>query len=161
MGGLALIREAEAAGLSIRADGDKLVIRGPRQAEPIARKLIAHKPAVLSVLRQPTTEPAPIIATISEDATDWREFFEERAAIRQYEAAIAARWPNGSPMANASKGGGSCTVARICPGLCAGCGEPLARRRARLARWRPCPLGARSGIHLPDCIRLCPEASRG
>ncbi len=29
-------------------------------------------------------------------------------------------------MANASKGGGNCTVARTCPGLCAGCGDPLA-----------------------------------
>lgn len=36
MDGLTLIREARSAGLKLTADGDKLVIRGPRQAEAVA-----------------------------------------------------------------------------------------------------------------------------
>src|SRR5512136_2848221 len=50
MDGLALLSEATAAGLTVLADGDRLVVRGPRFAEPMARRLLEHKAAVLAAL---------------------------------------------------------------------------------------------------------------
>ena len=41
-----LLAEARAAGLRLRTDGERLVIRGPRVAEPIAKALLAHKATI-------------------------------------------------------------------------------------------------------------------
>jgi hypothetical protein len=41
--GLALIREARSAGLAVLAECRKLVIRGPKRAEPVARKYREYK----------------------------------------------------------------------------------------------------------------------
>jgi hypothetical protein len=110
-----LLDEARAAGLSVAIDGDKLVVRGPRLAEPVARRLLAHKSEVMAVLasaRRPATE-----------AANWRELFEERAAFRQYEAGYPRnaaeclaygecleKWCERHPMS-------------LRPGVCAGCGK--------------------------------------
>lgn len=51
MDGLSLLAEARANGLKVRADGDRLVIRGPRQAEPIAKRLLERKREVIEALR--------------------------------------------------------------------------------------------------------------
>lgn len=48
---LTLLAEALAAGLKVRADGDRLVVTGPRSAAHIARRLGEAKPAVLAVIR--------------------------------------------------------------------------------------------------------------
>ena len=50
MDGLALLAEAEAVGLVVAAEGGRLVIEGPRAAEAVAERLIAHKRAVLAAL---------------------------------------------------------------------------------------------------------------
>jgi hypothetical protein len=50
MDGLILLKRAREAGLAVEADGNKLVIRGPRRAESVARLLIEHKPEVLAAL---------------------------------------------------------------------------------------------------------------
>jgi len=52
MGGLTLLDEARAAGLAVHAEGDRLIIRGPRQAEPVARRLMESKAAVLAALAE-------------------------------------------------------------------------------------------------------------
>ncbi len=57
MDGLILLQEASAAGLTVLADGDRLVIRGPRSADAIARRLLAHKAAVIAALRRETSTP--------------------------------------------------------------------------------------------------------
>ena len=57
MDGLTLLREAESAGLQVHAEGDKLVVEGPKSAEPIALRLIEHKADVLPLV-QPKTAPA-------------------------------------------------------------------------------------------------------
>lgn len=49
------LAEARAAGLTLAVDGDKLHIRGPRQAKPIADKLGANKLAVIAELRRQAT----------------------------------------------------------------------------------------------------------
>ena len=50
MDGVTLLRRARDAGLRVATKGDKLVIRGPRCAEPLALLLLAHKPAVITAL---------------------------------------------------------------------------------------------------------------
>ena len=51
MDGLALLAQARDAGLDVRARGDRLVIRGPKRAENVARLLLDRKPVVLDALR--------------------------------------------------------------------------------------------------------------
>jgi hypothetical protein len=46
MDGLTLVEQARVAGLTVRADGGRLVINGPRRTASVARLLIAHKPDV-------------------------------------------------------------------------------------------------------------------
>jgi len=71
MDGIALIAEAHAAGLSVYPDGDRLVVRGPKTSERVAKRLLAAKPVVMAVLTMP-----PICAGCSEvidpSSTDWR-----------------------------------------------------------------------------------------
>lgn len=50
MDGLRLLAEARAAGLTVQARGGQLVIRGPRRAEAIARRLLEHKRTVMAAL---------------------------------------------------------------------------------------------------------------
>jgi hypothetical protein len=50
MDGLNLLRHARDAGLAVAAEGDKLVIRGPKRAGRVALLLIEHKPDVLAAL---------------------------------------------------------------------------------------------------------------
>ncbi len=47
---VSLLQEAEAAGLTVRVDGDRLVVRGPKSAGAIAERLLDHKTEVLKVL---------------------------------------------------------------------------------------------------------------
>ncbi|MCK6486587.1 MAG: hypothetical protein HUU22_15615 [Phycisphaerae bacterium] len=50
MDGLELLQQAQAAGLTVRAEGDRIRVRGPKQAEPLACLLIQNKDAVLRAL---------------------------------------------------------------------------------------------------------------
>lgn len=61
---LTLLARATAAGLTVTADGDRLVIRGPKGADAIARDLIAQKPAVLAAL---AAEPPEAVAVWWDD----------------------------------------------------------------------------------------------
>ena len=84
---MTLLDEAFAAGLAVAIKGDKLMVRGPRRAEAVARKLLANKAEVMAVLtcpRWPIT--VSTVAANSSAAADWCEFYAERAAFRQYEA---------------------------------------------------------------------------
>jgi len=47
---LTLLAAARSAGLAVFADGDCLVVRGPRAAEGLARELIARKGEILALL---------------------------------------------------------------------------------------------------------------
>ena len=55
MDGLTQLAEARAAGLSVAAQGGRLVLRGPRRAEAMARRLIEHKGDVMAALARETT----------------------------------------------------------------------------------------------------------
>jgi hypothetical protein len=55
-----LLREAESAGLQVRADGDRLVVRGPRSLEPLAKRLLERKADLLPlVTRRKEIEDGP------------------------------------------------------------------------------------------------------
>lgn len=50
-----LIHDARAAGLRVHVEGDRLIVRGPREAGALAHALLNDKPAVIAHLtrRQP------------------------------------------------------------------------------------------------------------
>jgi hypothetical protein len=47
-----VLAEARAVGLEVRAEADRLVVRGPRLHEEIARQLLEQKPVVLALLAE-------------------------------------------------------------------------------------------------------------
>ena len=59
MDGVALLAEANAAGLTVRADGDRLVIRGPRRCDALARSILARKPDVMAALEVQPADSGP------------------------------------------------------------------------------------------------------
>lgn len=50
MVGMTLIAEAKAVGLVVLADGEKLIVRGPKSAGAVALRLLEHKADVMAVL---------------------------------------------------------------------------------------------------------------
>ena len=50
MVGVTLLAEARGAGLEVRAESERLIVRGPSSAESLARRLLDSKPAVLAEL---------------------------------------------------------------------------------------------------------------
>jgi hypothetical protein len=108
MDGLTLLRRAHAAGLSVAAEGDKLVIRGPRRAEPVALTLLNHKPDVLAAL---------------DEAAGWRarhrEALAHHAALHPPAEAARLAWGELECRWHRLHG------ARVPPEQCAGCGKPI------------------------------------
>ena len=123
MGGMTLLDEAHAAGLAVIIDGDKLVVRGPRRAEPIARELLANKREVMAVLA--TAEALPRGRT-TEDARAWRDLYEERAALRQYEAGYPRDVAEGLAFGEVVEAWCRRHPDAHDPEACAGCDQPLA-----------------------------------
>ena len=86
-----LIAEVHKAGGTICRDGDVIDLRAPA---PLPADLVARireaKPALLAILAE---------------AIDWRDFYEERAAIREYVAAIPGPKPSGWPGARCRTAG--------------------------------------------------------
>jgi hypothetical protein len=80
MDGLTLLRRAHKAGLAVAAEGDRLVIRGPRRAEPVAQLLIEHKSIVLAALAplEGAAEPAKQSRADGAEAIFWRDRFSAR-----------------------------------------------------------------------------------
>src|SRR4051794_16110792 len=56
MDGLMLLQEARAAGLEIKLDGDRLVVRGPRSAAPLAERLLEMKLEIIPLLESEDDE---------------------------------------------------------------------------------------------------------
>lgn len=83
MDGLMLLEEARVAGLKVTRKGDRLRIQGPRRAEGVARRLLAHKAAVLAALAL----DAP--GTADDLPADWCFVWEERSAIMQHDGQLS------------------------------------------------------------------------
>jgi hypothetical protein len=71
-----LLAEAAVAGLTIQAEGERLVVRGPRDAEQDLVQALLRRKAALLPLR---TFAGP----------EEREYFEERAAIAEYDGGLS------------------------------------------------------------------------
>jgi hypothetical protein len=56
MDGLTILREARAAGLEIKVDGDRLVVRGPKSAASLAERLLEMKPEIIPLLESEDSE---------------------------------------------------------------------------------------------------------
>jgi hypothetical protein len=84
MDALTLLQQARAAGLTVRAQGDRLCIRGPRRAEALARRPLDHKAAVLAAL----AADAPVTVTLDDLPPDWYFSWDERAAIMEYDGKL-------------------------------------------------------------------------
>jgi hypothetical protein len=81
MEGLILLAEARNAGLTVQIDGSELVIKGPRRAAAVAKKLLRQKAAVVAALtidqtakdisaRQAATAQCPPVTTeVGEEPT--------------------------------------------------------------------------------------------
>ena len=61
---LTLLAEARAAGLEVGADDGRLVVRGPRRAEPVAKRLLARTAEVLALLAAEDAEVAWRVAAM-------------------------------------------------------------------------------------------------
>jgi hypothetical protein len=70
MDGLSLLRRARDAGLRVEAAGDKLLIRGPKRAEPVVKLLAEHKPEVLAALALTPGFARVVPLAIAEPALD-------------------------------------------------------------------------------------------
>src|SRR5262249_51035610 len=81
MDAVVLLRHAKEAGLRVEPIGNKLVVRGPKRAEPVVRLLAEHKAEVLAALA-PTDQDQP--AEMAE-ARLWRGRF----------AGLAFAWSRG------------------------------------------------------------------
>jgi hypothetical protein len=115
MDGLTLLRRARDAGLAVVAEGDKLVICGPKRAEPIVHLLIEHKAAVLAAL-------AP-------DGREWQWWQDRYAArISHWFLRGRRRWQVAEALAYAEVlNEWHVRHGRCWPqSQCAGCDEPIA-----------------------------------
>jgi hypothetical protein len=149
MEGLILLNRAREAGLAVAAEGDKLVIRGPRRAESLARLLIEHKPEVLAALAP--VMPPPDLRVDGFDPVDgsdpawWRRHFK----IRTIHWALSGRRRKGE--AERLAYGELLDEWRKLHGprwptwQCAGCNEPI---------------GGLSALLLPDEYRVHFDAER-
>jgi hypothetical protein len=80
---LTLLNEARAACLHVQARRGRLVIRGPRHAESVARRLLANKAVVLNALECAATGVKP-----DQLPADWHFLWDERAAIMEYDGGL-------------------------------------------------------------------------
>jgi hypothetical protein len=68
---IAMLREARAAGLQVRRDGDALIVRGPEDLGGIARNLLAIKPLVLAALQREDEYRGHELTSHGGQAIDW------------------------------------------------------------------------------------------
>jgi hypothetical protein len=71
MDGLILLRRAQDAGLRVEAAGDKLLIRGPKRAEPVVKLLAENKAVVLAALTPTDIEAHHWQVRLTAKTFDW------------------------------------------------------------------------------------------
>jgi hypothetical protein len=108
MDALTLLRQARDAGLAVAAEGDKLLIRGPRRAEPVVRLIAMHKPEVMAALA---------------NGADWRA--RHREALAHWSALHTAGEAAGIAWQEMQVRWHRLHGERISEWQCAGCGEPI------------------------------------
>jgi hypothetical protein len=79
---LTLLRKAREAGLTVSTEGNSLVIRGPRRAEPVVLQLAEKKAEVLAALARAEHSPQELDRSVSDPAW-WRRHFNIRTIDRE------------------------------------------------------------------------------
>lgn len=102
MDAVGLIAEARAAGLHLEVDGDRLIVQGPRAAEPIVRRLREAKPDVLRALSGDASAPVTLRDATSQDEfiTRARERDNRKPAspsVTRHQASPGFGWPAALP----------------------------------------------------------------
>jgi hypothetical protein len=100
MDAVALLRRAQQVGLRVETAGDKLLVRGPKRAEPVVKLLAEHKLEVLAALAPAPSSKSTDKGEDAADATEvccWRERFTARTfewfnGERDWEAAKRLAW---------------------------------------------------------------------
>jgi hypothetical protein len=121
--GMTLLHRAEEAGLAVKAEGDKLVIRGPKRAEPVARLLLDNKPRILAALAAGTALHTTARHRNAVDRDIWRDRY----------AARVVHWFHERPWQNAERLAFGEMILQWHrhhgqqprPDRCAGCGDDL------------------------------------
>jgi len=108
MDGLTLLRQARQAGLVVALDGERLVIRGPKRAEQMARLLIENKPEIVAAL----AGPSEWHAGHREALTYWGALHPTEEATQLAWGELQNRWHR-------------LHTERVPEWQCAGCGEPI------------------------------------
>jgi hypothetical protein len=126
MDAVKLLDRAREAGLAVATAGDKLIVRGPRLAEPVVRLLAAHKRQILAALGEATDWPA----RHREALVHWGAFHDPDEAARLAWGEMVLRWHQQHGE-------------RVPGSRCAGCDEPIANAPAM-------DLGFGSRAHLDD-----------
>jgi hypothetical protein len=88
MDGLMLLRQAREARLAVALEGGRLVIRGPKRAELVARLLIQNKPIVVAAL----TEPFDWHARHREALSHWSALHPSDEAAQLAWGEMQCRW---------------------------------------------------------------------
>ena len=83
MSAQALLREIRGYEIAIQASGDQLIVEGPAAAlsDDVVARLQAAKPDLLMLLGHQSRSHAW-------DAEDWLAYFDERAAIREWDGGL-------------------------------------------------------------------------
>ena len=79
-----VLQQAQADGMRLWLTApDKINFRGPQKAASKWTPILKlHKPEIIALLKFPQTEGTPWAAA------DWRTFFDERAAVAEFDGAI-------------------------------------------------------------------------
>ena len=126
MEGITFLERARAAGLRVYADGETLIIRGPRRADDVARELLEHKAEVLGQLRGWST-PEPEIQNLLAWASELAEQALELPTPVEYIEAPARHVTTDRVSWYASRYLRTIATARLYtqhPRLCFGLGTP-------------------------------------
>ena len=70
---LKLLTEAQQAGLKVAAEGDRLVIRGPKSAGHIAEALISRKREIMELLSRQESKPTAVWTAEEKQLVAWLE----------------------------------------------------------------------------------------
>jgi hypothetical protein len=122
-----VLNAARAAGLCLAVDGDELVLESSGAPPSAVLDLIrAHKPEIIAAI----TATKVASAASADYVADWRDWYEERAAIRQFDGgytrdeAECLAWSEAEDRWHRARGD------RVPCDLCAGCRRPIGSAEA-------------------------------
>jgi hypothetical protein len=75
MDDMKMLAEARLAGLTVRAEGGRLIVRGPRRLEAMARRLLSRKAELLKLLPGADETPGGTLAESDADEAAGRYYY--------------------------------------------------------------------------------------